>query len=680
MGSDLGDLLPLFLSEGRDRLERLAADLPSVGADEEAGQRVRRELHALKGASRMMRLTEFSELCHEGENLLGDSSADVARDLLGIVDRLFVMLGDLESDPAQGPAGPGVARQAGSRVPARGERSTTSGERVTGIAREVRVPAERLDQLADRATRLRVLAIGAGGVIERLASLEKLAERAVGERDPRQAMAALAATLRHLSLELEGGQRRLTRLADRQLELLLSLQLQPLGPFLKALGRHARELARSLGKDIRVEVEPSGAELDRRILGALEEAFVHLVRNAVDHGIESPEAREAAGKPAQGVVFLRAVSSGGEVGLTVGDDGAGIDTDAVLRKAVEKGILSEPEAAALAPSEAQQVVFRPGFTTADEVSQVSGRGVGMDAVAAAVHRFGGTVAIESTAGRGTSVHLRVPLARRGERVVITSSAGELAAVPESAVVRFTSLKGADVQASSGRNIAAYEDRMVPFHRLADLLGLEEGGPEPEVLVELSAGGRLVAIAVDRIVGDQEVLIRPIPEALGSLPIFDGVTLLASGRPVPVLSPLLLTSSKGRGPSPGRTPGGRRRTRVLVVDDSMVTRQMIRRLLEDAGCTVTASGTAEEALEVLDQHSFDCLVTDIEMPGLSGLDLTRRLRATPALEHLPIVVVSTRNSSEDRLAGMRAGADAYITKQSLDARELVLTVHRLGGAQ
>ncbi len=673
MSPDLNDLLPLFLSEARERLEHLADLSPSVDRDEVAGQEIRRELHALKGASRMMRLEEISDACHEGETLLTPPFEEVADRLVELVDRMFGMVGELEgaSKPRPVPDRPPPARTKTAPVP--GPASPPPGG---GLQSDVRVPASSLAELADRATRLRILALGGIGLGEQLAELSRAAERSVNDDEPRQVIATLAASLRHLVLQLEAGQDRMLRQADRLLDRLLGLQLQPLRPFLQDLARHARELGRALGKQVRVEVDAEGVELDRRLLIALEEALLHLVRNAVDHGIEAPEARELAGKPAESVLRLDATGRGREVRIVVTDDGAGILPERILEAAQAGGVVSASEAEQLGREDVLQLLFRPGFSMADRITKISGRGVGLDAVATGVRRVGGDVTLQSTPGQGTSVHLRVPLMRRGDQVLVLRTGDQVAAVPSAAVASFVRLTPDLLKRSGDHEMAVLRERLVPVHRLSRLLG--EPKTDEGVLLELSTGGSTMALLADAIAGEEEVLIRPFPAAAGRHRVFDSMTLLSNARPVPVISPSLLSSLSDREalPQAGRKTAAR--LHVLLVDDSTVTREMLRRLLEDGGCTVRGVSSAAQALQQLAEARFDCLITDIEMPRMDGLELTRQLRATPALAQLPVVVVSTRDSAEDRLAGLHAGADAYITKQGMDSRELLQIVRRLGG--
>jgi chemotaxis protein histidine kinase CheA len=545
-------------------------------------------------------------------------------------------------------------------------------------AGELRVDAGILDRVADGATQLRLMALGAGRVAERLDELARLAEEGVREAEPRQALAVLAAMLRRMAVEVEGDQRVLLRATEDQLEGTLGLQLLPLTAPLQGLARHARQLAESLGKEVEVEIAGHETRLDRRIARDLHDSLLHLVRNAVDHGLEAPDERERRGKARAGRLVLEASAHGPRVRLEIRDDGPGIDGPAVLRRAVASGLVEPAEAAAMGREESFRLLFRPGFSTRREVSELSGRGMGLDAVAAAVARVGGEVVLASGAGAGTRVAVEVPVARRGEEVLVLAVGSLRLALPASVVRGVVPLPGSAVVERDSRSLARLDGRLVPFVPLAGLWG--ETAAEPRLLVEATVAGQALAVAVDDVVGGEEVLVRPVPAVAGASPLVDGVALLASGEPVGVLSPTALVRGDlvaARRPAEAR-PAAARRARVLLVEDSRVTREMERRLLEDAGFTVVAAADAEEALERLGGEPFDCLVIDIEMPGMDGFELTGHLRATEHFAQLPIVVVSTRDRAEDRLRGLRAGADAYLTKQALDAGELVDLVRRLAG--
>lgn len=658
MADPLDDLLPLFLGEAGERLERLAGLLESV--DDERAAAARRELHALKGASRMMGLTEVSELCHRAEELLLEPAADRIAETVAVVDRVM----DLVTALAEG--GPAAPVRAGSEADA----ETTAAPLPAGPAEQVRIATAVLDDLADRAARLRVLAVAAGGLVERVHQLARLAETGIGERAPEQVLATVATSLRQLALDFESGQHSLRRLADRQLDRLLGLQVQPLRPFLLGLARHARELGGSLGKELSVTVDAGDSQLDRRFIEALRESFLHLVRNAVDHGIELPDVRQAAGKPRRGSVTLESRTDRDRVVISVRDDGAGVDRAALRERARAMG--AEPDPADR--GELLSLLSLPGLSTRAEASAISGRGVGIDAVSAAVRRVGGDLRVESEPGAGTRFVVEVPVTRRGERIVTLRVGEWLLALPAAAVQGYRrSGAGGD-----GDGVAGGEGGDPSETVLAEALGAAGSDRGGRVAIDTRVAGMRGSVVADAVVGEEEVFVRRVPAGAGLSWPFEGVALLASGRPVPVISVHDLLTGRGRPRTRPVASGAADVVRVLLVDDSRVTREMLRRLMEDGGIAVTAVGSATDALDRLRDARFDCLVTDIEMPAMDGLELTRRLRATEGLADLPVVVVSTRDRPADRLAGLDAGADAYLTKQGLDARELVAVVRRLGG--
>jgi chemotaxis protein histidine kinase CheA/CheY-like chemotaxis protein len=682
---DLADLIPLFVGEVRGRLERLAGLCPRVESDPAAAAEARRELHTLKGAGRMLRLGAFAELCHAAEGLLQGARPDAIPLLTRATDRLSTMVDGVaagetpveDRDLLAALAGTPPAQGYSAVAPA-SPHQTFSEPLPAHTSSEVRIEASVLNALAEEATRLRILARGSERHVKRIHELVRLAEASMREPNAQQALAALATALRRTEVEAEATQRRLLHSAEQQVDGLLALQLQPLQGLLLALARHARELARGLGRDVEVEVFGGETRLDRRIIQDLEEALLHIVRNAVDHGIETPEKRAALGKPKAGSIRIEAMAAANRVRITIADDGAGIDPGKVVEAAVNAGVIEGPHAAALSRDEALRLLFRPGFSTRLEVTELSGRGVGLDAVASVAARAGGSVALDSLAGRGTTVVVEVPVARRGEEVVTLRVGAQRLALPSAVVQHVDRFAAGDVVEREGRTLVEIDGRLVPFVFLARLLG-EEAAPFQFLLRGVHAG-RPVAVSADAVEGSEEVLLIPPGRVLASNPLLDSVALLSSGQPVGVLSPEALSRDGGarKAEEPAR-PARPSRLKVLLVDDSLVTREMERRLLEDAGFDVAIAADGQEALAQLSGGRFDCLVTDVEMPGMDGYELTRHVRTVPALAHLPVVVVTTHDRPEERLKGLEAGADAYLAKQGLDARELVALVKRLGGS-
>lgn len=681
---DLTDLVPLFVTEARGRLEKLATLAPRLDGDAAAAAEIRRELHTLKGAGRMLRLNAFAELCHAAEGALQPPRPGAARLATRVADRLAAMVDGLAlgrapvADAALLQALRGEGDEAAFPEPTAAPRTSPPPPPAAApsAAGELRLDPAAVDELADRATRMRILTLGAARQISGLHELARLAEEGVREPQPRQVLAVTATTLRRMTMELERTIQRQLRHAESQLETLLGLQVQPLRPVLQALARHARELAHSLGREVEVTLAGEDTHLDRRITAELEEALLHLVRNAVDHGIEAPAERERAGKPRVGKVRIEAQPSGRHVRLSISDDGAGIDPVKVGEAAVAAGVVDATRLAAMSREEVLRLVFLPGLSTRREVSEVSGRGVGLDAVAAVAGRAGGGATISAAPGAGTTVSLEVPISRRGEEVLLVRAGKLRLALPAAAVRRVDRLEPAMVVERGGQSFAALRGTLVPFVPLAQVLG--EVPAPVQLLLQGELFGQPVRLSVDAIEGSEEVLVRPAARAAGIGPLLEGVALLASGQPVGVLSTRALGPNARSFEAAAPVATAPRRLRVLLVDDSLVTREMERRLLEDAGFEVAAAGDAAEALSQLGERSFDCLVTDIEMPGMDGFELTRRIRAMPHLAQTPIVVVSTRDRPEDRLQGLEAGADAYLAKQGLDVTELVNAVRRLGG--
>ncbi len=721
---ELRDLIPLFVDEARDRIERLATLAPNLPGDEASRAEVKRELHTVKGAARMLQLGQIAELCHASEELVEVEPEEVGAILTRVADRLSAMVdmvaaghrpepdtellalvssaqadgpkeapaaGDEEDEEggeaegaapeADGPSEPTESPEAekGSPAAAKETAAPEAGRARPGTG-DVRVDAAALDSVADSATQVRILALATRTSIQRMYELAKLAEDGLRDEQPRQVLAVLGAMLRRLAVDVESSQRRLVRSAEDGLDQLLTLQLQPLRGYLLHLARYARELARSLGREVEVEIEGEETRLDRRIARELEESLLHLVRNAVDHGIEARSTRKKRGKPPVGHIRLAAESEAGRVRLTISDDGAGIEPGVVAKQAVRAGLIEAATADSLSRDEIFRLLFAPGFSTRRTVSEISGRGVGLDVVASAVNRVGGEVFLGAEPGLGTTVVVQVPVARRGEDVLLVRVGNARLALPAAAISEVVRIETKEVRERDGRSFVTLDDRLVPFVSLCRLLG--QMPAESQLLLRGRVSGQPLAVAVDEVEGEEEVLVRPMTRTTAVDAVLDGMALLASGDPIGVLSPAAIAKHEFlRAARPVVAPQAQApRVRVLLVDDSLVTREMERRLLEDAGFEVRAAADADEGLNHLGEGEFDCLVTDIEMPGMDGYEFTRHLREIPQFSQLPIIVVSTRDRPEDRLEGLQAGADAYLTKQGLDAGELVDLVRRLSGTR
>lgn len=464
------------------------------------------------------------------------------------------------------------------------------------------------------------------------------------------------------------------------------LRMVPASSIISRFPRMVRDLARERGKEVALRVVGADLEIDRWVLEAIADPLTHLLRNAVDHGIESPAGREASGKPRRGVVTLQLTQAGGTIVIEVTDDGAGIDPDVVLRAAVACKAVTAESASKLSQLEALQLVFRSGVSTASAVTELSGRGVGLDIVRANLERLHGTIAVSTTLGRATTFTMTVPLTLATVHVLLAQVAGRIVAVPTTVVERILRVNPGDVRCIDGRPALHLGGRPVALFSLAQALGLRDGSSEPanggtRPTIALGVADRRRAFMVDSLLGTQEVVVKSLGWPLQRVRNVAGCCILGGGEVGIVLNVADLMSA-----APGasvtdtvvneRPPASERS--VLLVDDSITTRILEKNILENAGFRVASASDGEEAWAMIHGERPQIVVTDIAMPRLDGVELTRRIRADAAFKEIPVVLVTSLASPQDRLRGLEAGADAYITKGTFDQHELLATIERLLG--
>jgi two-component system chemotaxis sensor kinase CheA len=456
----------------------------------------------------------------------------------------------------------------------------------------------------------------------------------------------------------------------------MKLRMVPIARLFTKYQRTVRELANKLGKEVSVELEGADTELDKVLVERLEDPLLHLVRNAVDHGVEDPAAREARAKPRRGTVKLSASQRGGQIIVTISDDGGGMDPGRLRAKAVEKGVITRDEAEAMDDRESFELIFRAGFSTATQVSDVSGRGVGMDVVRDAIAKLKGSIAIDSRLGEGTSMELRLPLTLAITQVLAARVGGELVAIPLDAVSSAQSVKPNDLESVADGTCLRVGTQLVPVVDLADVLGLMkesslgDGGDMAVVVVDV--GNERLGLIVQHLIGRHEVVIKSLGPLLASAPCAAGATLI--GDRVLLVVDLSEVVARAKTPHAERAVSRRPRVRarsaarILVAEDSDMVREAIRRELTSAGFEVVAAADGEEALELSRSQSFDAVSTDVMMPKMDGYELTRLLRKDPRFSDVPIVMVTSKDARIDTLRGLDAGANAYITKPA-DPSEL-----------
>lgn len=480
--------------------------------------------------------------------------------------------------------------------------------------------------------------------------------------------------VRHHSDGLNTLNSSLTQLADH----VADARLVPLSTVFEAFPRAVRELANSQGKHIELHIENTSAGVDRSMIADVRDALIHLIRNAVDHGIEAPDVRETLGKPELGRVTLRARADGDMLAVEIEDDGRGIDPTRLKESAVRKGVLSAAQAATLSEREALELVFKAGFSTKEQVSEVSGRGVGMDVVKRKVEGLGGSVALSSRIGRSTTVSLRLPQSLALMRVLLVRLGDDVYGMPAAdveAVARFSSEDRLEV---FGTLAVMHRGKPIAFTALGPLLGLN-GGPrfERPPCVVVRFGEERAALVVDAFVDEREVAVKPIGgDFLKGAPFVAGSAALEDGR-IAVLLHVPDIMAEIRKLSRPVESQATRRLKVLLVDDSPIARATESALVRALGHEVEEAQDGEDAWERLARGAqFDLILTDVQMPRLDGFALTRRIKNHPDAQKLPVVILSSLASPEDKRRGLDAGADAYLVKGELGVESLALTIDRL----
>jgi two-component system chemotaxis sensor kinase CheA len=469
--------------------------------------------------------------------------------------------------------------------------------------------------------------------------------------------------------------RELTKVINQLQEVTERTRMVPVGTLGAILHRTVRDTARSLGKKVRWELVGEDIEVDRGVLEQLVSPLLHLVRNSIGHGIELPEERLAAGKPEEAVVRLHATQVGSRVVLAVSDDGAGINVAAVRMAAAKRGL----EVDGLTEDESLHLIFHTGVSTAKTLTETSGRGVGLDVVRTAVAAVHGEVQIVNHPGAGAEFRIVVPITLTVVPCLLVSIGGQSFGLPLHRIIRM--LEAQNVQVVSGKNLAVVDGRAVPVSDLAALLGLPSAGVGPWVL--LGSADSPHAFQVETVLQKRDVVVRGLTGRLRELKAVTGACIEPNGSIVLVLDVSTLiersmsavaVGSKGAEIAAGPPP----QLSVVVVDDTMMVRELQRSILERGGYAVRTASDGAEAMAMLSEAPADLVVTDVEMPILDGLQLIKNMRAHSRLANVPVLIVSSHGSEEDRQRGLDAGADGYIVKTSFDEAGLLSAVSRLLG--
>lgn len=484
------------------------------------------------------------------------------------------------------------------------------------------------------------------------------------------------------------NQKAFDRMTGALLDDVKDAMMLPFKALLEGFPMLVRNLAHEQGKLIDVELRGEGLEIDRRILEEIKAPLTHLVRNSVDHGIESPAQRARLKKPERGRILISIThAQGSKAEITVSDDGAGIDLGKVRDAIVKSGVMSREDARRLGDEAALSFIFQSGVSTSPIITDISGRGLGLAIVREKVEKLGGSVSAETSEKNGTVFRMLLPLTLATFRGILVKAGGAVFIVPTAKVIKTLRVRGEDIMTAENRETIAFEGRPLSFVRLEHVLELPvktkkkaAGEARFTQAVILGNADRRIAFGVEEVLGEQEVLVKPLGAQLVRVRNVAGAAILGTGKPVPVLSvsDLLIEAVKAASSARAAAPAEEKadRQRILVVEDSITSRILLKNILEGAGYDVKTAVDGVDALTALKTEPFDLVVSDIEMPRMHGIDLTARIRADKKLSELPVILVTALDSREDRERGVSVGANAYIIKSSFNQGNLLEVVKRL----
>jgi two-component system chemotaxis sensor kinase CheA len=746
MALDIKKFVARFVEEARDHVARLGDGLNALErdpADRENINTIFRSAHTIKGSSRMLKLTTITDTAHKLEDVLGAMregslgySSELGHLLYRGVDALAALVERLAENgelpavdealcnalalAAKGESGGAVAgspdeaqRNPGAPDRAQEQRETPdsisfhpgyansipsipnapSPEAKLKAPDTVRVKMNKLDEL------IKLM----GEVVSSHArSRQRLIDiREIERMDFDAASAAegdrtmLKANLHRFSLRLRDDVLAQELLMDELHSKALIMRMLPLAIVFDPVGRMVRELANSVGKDVECIVSGGEIELDRQLIDKLSDPVVHLLRNAVDHGVEAPAVRQAAGKPVRGRIMLSARQDGGWVVIEIADNGGGIPIEVIREKALRKGFVAEEKAAALSEQEVVDLIFLPGFSTSPIITDISGRGVGMDVVKRCiVDDLHGVVSVESRPGAGTIFALRLPLSLAMMRVLLVEVGGIPFGFTAQYVAELLRVPQSEVLNVAERRAVIIRNEFVPVVPLEDMLRIPQNltrkasrskKHEGLLLLVVRVRSEKLALIVDDLLDERDMVIKPLPEHMRRVTMVSGMVTTGKNELVDILHvPVLLEMARSaRGEAlqkQGETVPGTNGVplRVLVVDDSLNTREIEKDVLEAHGYLVTLAEDGLDGLRKAQSGEFDAVLTDVEMPNMDGFTLTERLRQEDKYRDTPIIIITSREKEEDKRRGIQVGADAYIVKGDFDQSNLVDILRNLLG--
>ncbi len=720
MAIDKGKFLAKFIEEAKKHTAGLSSGimhLEQYPGDQDMLHTVFRCAHTLKGSANMMNLKEISEFAHQIENILSllrDEQIELDRNTADVLLKSTDYLSGMVNEAGQGSAaspppdelvrslahlGGGQSRE--EEQPQQGSPSQGEPDMKPGGSRDVfEVKTAKLDELINAVGELSVWSQDVSSEVEQLGQLARKIkelntslEQSEFPVDP--SVLEKSRVLRDTGMELADVLSRhsytLGSLNGELKSMLISLRMVPLSGMFEQFPRLVRDLSSRFGKEIDISITGVETELDKSLIDMVNEALVHVIRNAVDHGIESPDVRKKLGKNERGSLTVSAGYTRGMCSIQVADDGAGISVQDLMNKGTEQGVLTRQQADSmgrnLSPAALGELLAVPGLTSAPLITDLSGRGVGMDVVREnIVEKLNGVIEVRTERGKGTEFIFKLPSTRAVMEVMMVSIGTGTAALPVNAVLQVFRLDAEKFIEVAQRQAVRLNEQIVPVVSLHELFGQKQDLQKSQhMLLLVATGSGNAGIIVDDIIKQDYYIIHSLPPHLIRTPWVTGCIAVGAYTLVNLLNTHRLMElshqQEASAQKQNRTSGGEQeKAKILVADDSISTRDIEKSILESYGYEVELASDGQEAYETAMERSFDLIVTDIEMPRMDGLELTRALRKEKDYRHTPIILVTSRDREEDRIRGIDAGADAYIVKSAFDQENLIKTIKTLTGKQ
>ena len=732
----LRDLMETFREDAGERLRLLAQAVVELeadgGSDDGTAQAplevFYREIHSLKGASGAVEQAQMEAICQNVESVLAALkrselllTPEVVDALSESVDRLHAsLMAEPEADERAAELVERLASLASAALPKKDKAKTKAPPPVTpageqkgaGEARasdptattdSVRVSIAKLESIMLQAEEFISVKLSSSqrslalqDVRSRLETWKRelYQARVSGDADKieefldwnNSLVEGLVADLRILTRAADEERRNIGPMVDELLDSTKRVLMLPVSSLLSSFPKMVRDLARSGGKEADLVVKGADIEIDKRIIENLKDPLTHILRNSVDHGIETPEVRQRLGKPARGRISITVSQlENNNIEICVSDDGAGVDLERLRAVVQAEGVHTQKQLDEMDDAELLRLAFASGISTSQQVSTVSGRGLGLAIVDQKIRQLGGSVVVETQAGLGTLFRMHVPATLATARGILAQVSDWLFVVPVVGVDRVVRVRRTDVSMIENRETIQVEGRTLPLVRMNEVLDLplkpqRVTSDHIQALVLGSGEGR-IAFTVDRVVDEQEVLVKTLGPQLLRVRNIAGVTVIGSGKVVPILNVVDLLQSSVAKPARGRRPSAdagsdAARKAVLIVEDSITSRMLLKNVLEAAGYYVRPTVDGVDALAALREEEFDLVVSDIEMPRMDGFELTKKIRSDTQLARIPVLLVTALESQEDKERGLEAGADAYLPKSSFTQGTLLKTARSL----